>query len=66
MTTAAAPARRIRSAAALACAGGVGDLPARDGQTLGHEQGLGVGFLDLHAMEAPLARSTFMDGGSRW
>jgi peptidoglycan hydrolase-like protein with peptidoglycan-binding domain len=26
----------------------VSDLPPRDGQTLGHEQGLGVGFLDLH------------------
>ena len=29
--------------------GGVGDLPRRDGQALGDEQRLGVGFLDLHA-----------------
>ena len=27
---------------------GVGDLPAGDGQALGDEQRLGVGFLDLH------------------
>ncbi len=32
-----------------ACLGDrVGDLPAGDGQALGDEQRLGVGFLDLH------------------
>ena len=30
--------------------GRVGDLPGGHGQPLGHQQGLGVGFLDLHAM----------------
>ena len=44
----------------------MGHFPAGNGQTLGHEQGLGVGFLDLHAMEAPLARSTSDGRGSRW
>ena len=47
------PSARNRSAAARA-SGGVGDRPRRDGQALGHEQGLGVGFLDLHAARAPL------------
>ena len=37
---------------------GVGDLPAGHGQALGDEQGLGVGFLDLHeARQAPLGGS---------
>ena len=37
------------------------DLPVRDGQTLCDQQGLGVGFLDLHAWQAPLG----VDNGDR-
>ena len=38
----------------VACLGrGVGDGPGRYRQPLGHEQRLGVGFLEFHARQAP-------------
>ena len=42
------PSARKRSRRGACLVDGVGDLPGRDGQALGDEQRLGVGFLDLH------------------
>ena len=53
----------MRSAAARASGDGVGDLPAGDGQALGDEQRLGVGFLDLHARDGSGRRVAV---GERW
>ena len=53
MTTLSAPAVEERRGR-VACLGrGVGDGPGRDRQALGHEQRLGVGFLEFHARQAP-------------
>jgi hypothetical protein len=45
----------------------VGDLPAGDGQALGDEQRLGVGFLEFHARftrgQAPVCGGV---SGARW
>ena len=46
-----------------------GDLPRRDGQALGEEQRLGVGFLDLHAggLRIRRGRGGWGEGqGRRW
>ena len=48
ITIALAPAPKKRLGRGARLGHGVGDLPGWNGQALGDEQGLGVGFLDLH------------------
>ena len=51
MTTLPAPAGEEPLGGGARLVDGVGDLPGGDGQALGDEQRLGVGFLDLHAAD---------------